>query len=153
MVLPPLTPELNVSSLERSLEFYVGVLGFEVAFERPEERFAAIGLDGAFLMLDEMKETHAVTDKEFVEDRAWRTGEVNYPYGRGMNFLITVKDIEGMYQRISDSKFTVKVPMEEKWYRVKDKEVGVKQFLILDPDGFLLRFDCDFGTRSVQKNI
>ena len=34
------TPELDVSDLDRSLAFYVGVIGFAVMFDRPEERFA-----------------------------------------------------------------------------------------------------------------
>ncbi len=32
-----LVPELIVTDIERSLAFYVGVLGFSVLYERPEE--------------------------------------------------------------------------------------------------------------------
>jgi catechol 2,3-dioxygenase-like lactoylglutathione lyase family enzyme len=38
-------PELDVSDLDRSLAFYVGVIGFAVMFDRPEERFAFLTLD------------------------------------------------------------------------------------------------------------
>jgi|GEM_PF-6148253 len=48
-----LVPELDVTSLEGSLAFYVGVLGFAVVFERPEEKFAFLDLDGAELMLEQ----------------------------------------------------------------------------------------------------
>ncbi len=48
-----LIPELDVSDLERSLKFYVDVVGFSVLYDRPEERFAFLDLDGARLMLEE----------------------------------------------------------------------------------------------------
>ena len=39
-----LIPELDVADLDRSLAFYVGVVGFTVLFDRPEERFAFLDL-------------------------------------------------------------------------------------------------------------
>ncbi len=39
-----LVPELYVMDFEKSLAFYTDVLGFEVAFSRPEERFAYLQL-------------------------------------------------------------------------------------------------------------
>jgi catechol 2,3-dioxygenase-like lactoylglutathione lyase family enzyme len=48
-----LTPELDVAELDRSLAFYVNVIGFRVLFDRPEERFAFLDLDGVYLMLEE----------------------------------------------------------------------------------------------------
>jgi catechol 2,3-dioxygenase-like lactoylglutathione lyase family enzyme len=48
-----LTPELDVADLDRSLAFYVNVIGFRVLFDRPEERFAFLDLDGVRLMLEE----------------------------------------------------------------------------------------------------
>jgi hypothetical protein len=42
-----LIPELDVSDLDRSLNFYVKVVGFSVLYDRPEERFAFLDLDGA----------------------------------------------------------------------------------------------------------
>ena len=35
-----LVPELLVSNLENSLQFYRDILGFKVEYERPENRFA-----------------------------------------------------------------------------------------------------------------
>ena len=48
-----LDPELDVSDLDCSLTFYVDVVGFSVLYDRPEERFAFLDLDGARLMLEE----------------------------------------------------------------------------------------------------
>jgi catechol 2,3-dioxygenase-like lactoylglutathione lyase family enzyme len=42
MARPTLVPELYVSNLSVSLEFYLDVLGFRVEYERPEDRFAAL---------------------------------------------------------------------------------------------------------------
>ena len=34
---------------------------------------------------------------------------------------------------------------EQKWYRVGDDETGVHQFLVQDPDGYLIRFSAPLG--------
>lgn len=40
---------------------------------------------------------------------------------------------------------------ETKWYRVGDNEVaGVEQFLVTDPDGYLVRFQASLGRRSTE---
>lgn len=36
---------------------------------------------------------------------------------------------------------------EVKWYRMDDEEVGVQQFLVQDPDGYLIRFQSSLGRR------
>jgi hypothetical protein len=37
--------------------------------------------------------------------------------------------------------------LEEKWYRTGDVETGVHQFLVQDPDGYLVRFSAWIGER------
>ncbi|MFN9833072.1 MAG: VOC family protein [Phenylobacterium sp.] len=44
---PKLVPELDVSNLEASLTFYTRILGFTVLYQRPEEAFACLELEGA----------------------------------------------------------------------------------------------------------
>jgi catechol 2,3-dioxygenase-like lactoylglutathione lyase family enzyme len=43
---PALVPELLVTDLHRSIEFWCGLCGFELRYSRPEEKFAylAFGL-------------------------------------------------------------------------------------------------------------
>jgi catechol 2,3-dioxygenase-like lactoylglutathione lyase family enzyme len=48
-----LVPELSVSDLSASLSFYVGLLGFRIEYDRPEERFAALSFGAAHIMLEE----------------------------------------------------------------------------------------------------
>ena len=49
----PLVPELDVTDLDASLAFYCDVLGFQVRYLRPEERFAYLKREDAELMLEE----------------------------------------------------------------------------------------------------
>lgn len=39
---------------------------------------------------------------------------------------------------------------EEKWYQVGDQEAGVHQFLVQDPDGYLVRVQSSLGRRPVS---
>ena len=131
-----LVPELSVLDFEKSLAFYADILGFEVAFSRPEERFAYLQLGDAQLMLD-----------QFVEGQSWQTGEMSYPLGRGINLEIGVEDVEGMLRRLEAEHYPIKVPLEERWYRQDEVLNGQKQFLVMDPDGYLLRFVESLGTK------
>ena len=133
-----LVPELSVMDFEKSLTFYTDVLGFEVAFSRPEERFAYLQLGQAQLMLD-----------QFVEGTSWQTGEMNYPLGRGMNLEIVTHDINALLERLNAENYPLKVPLEERWYRQDEVLNGQKQFLVMDPDGYLLRFVEPVGTRPM----
>ncbi len=40
---------------------------------------------------------------------------------------------------------------EQKWYRAGAVETGVSQFLVQDPDGYLIRFSALLGERSATK--
>jgi catechol 2,3-dioxygenase-like lactoylglutathione lyase family enzyme len=136
-----LTPELNVADLDRALAFYVNVLGFQVLFDRPEERFAFLDLDGVHLMLEEA----AGPGPRF------RTAPLEYPYGRGVNFMIEVADVMATYERACAAQAQVLIPLEERWYRRDQIENGNRQFVVVDPDGYLLRFYTYLGKRNVQE--
>jgi hypothetical protein len=38
--------------------------------------------------------------------------------------------------------------LEERWYRRGDTRLGNHQFVVADPDGYLLRFFQDLGERA-----
>jgi len=149
--LPALTPELNVRDLTKSLDFYVRLLGFSVQFERIDEGVAAITLGGASLMLEQIDTFNEVSDREFVEDRKWITGKLEHPFGRGLNFQIHVTDLDVVHNRLLKSNYPIKFPMEERWYRVNSQMIGVRQFMVMDPDGFLLRFDKRIGCKPIEE--
>ena len=48
-----LVPELLVSDHGASRDFYVRMIGFGVRYERPEEKFSYLDLDGAALMIEQ----------------------------------------------------------------------------------------------------
>jgi catechol 2,3-dioxygenase-like lactoylglutathione lyase family enzyme len=135
-----LIPELDVSDLDRSLNFYVNVVGFSVLYDRPEERFAFLDLDGARLMLEEAAGP----------GRRFRTAPLERPYGRGVNFQIEVTNIDALHERVRKAGFGPLIPMEERWYRRGGMELGNRQFVVADPDGYVLRFFSDLGQRTAS---
>jgi len=121
----PLVPELVVLDLARSLSFWTALIGFEILFERREDKFVYLALHGAQVMLEEL-DTEA----------RWLTGETELPLGRGINFCITLPTIQAVRQRLLDAGWPLFMDEEEKWYRSGDGEIGLKQFLVQDPDGY-----------------
>jgi catechol 2,3-dioxygenase-like lactoylglutathione lyase family enzyme len=134
-----LVPELYVESIERSLRFYTTVIGFTVRYERPESRFAYLDLDGAELMIEQIEPG----------PRCWLTGTLEHPFGRGLNLQIEVSDVDALHDRVVDAGLPLFQPMEESWYRRGGEEVGNRQFLVQDPDGYLLRFFSSLGARAL----
>ena len=132
-----LTPELDVADLACSMAFYVDTLGFSIAFERPEERFAYLELEGAQMMLEEAAGP----------GRRFRTAPLEHPYGRGVNFQIEVADVDALYARVLAAGSSLVIPLEERWYRQGLAERGNRQFVVTDPDGYLLRFVTTLGKR------
>jgi len=140
MTYSKITPELDVTDLRKSLAFYIDVLGFKILFQRPEEKFAYLDIEGAGFMLEETTGP----------GRRFRTAPLDRPFGRGVNFQINVKDVNDLYARAQKAGFQIIIPLEEKWYRQGDKENGNQQFVVADPDGYLLRFFEDLGQRAFQ---
>jgi catechol 2,3-dioxygenase-like lactoylglutathione lyase family enzyme len=136
-----LTPELDVDDLDRSLTFYVGVVGFRVLFDRPEDRFAYLDLDGIHLMLEEAAGP----------GRRFRIAALEHPYGRGVNFQIEVSDVDATHARVCAAGLSLVIPLEERWYRQGHMENGNRQFVVADPDGYLLRFYAYLGKRQVSQ--
>jgi catechol 2,3-dioxygenase-like lactoylglutathione lyase family enzyme len=134
----PLTPELYCSDLQKSLAFYCDVLGFHILYDRPEDGFAMLERDGARIMLEQIDES----------GRTWCTGDLDYPLGRGVNFQIKVSDVQTLYDKTVAVCGDLFLPLEDKWYRAGDKDLGNRQFIVQDPDGYLLRFFEDLGTKE-----
>ena len=118
-----------------SREFYVGVLGFVVKYERKQEQFLFLTLDGVDLMLEGLNG----------EGRRWLVGELKQPLGRGVNFQWDVVNVESMYSRVQSlSPDSIYLELETKSYKRKGGFAVQKQFIAQDPDGYLFRFSEDF---------
>lgn len=139
-----LVPELGVTDLDRSRHFYVGVLGFEVKFERPENRFVYMSLDGVDLMIEEDRVREGVS-------ALWIVEPLDYPRGRGLNLSIDCRDASLLVKRLAQAGVPLRKPLEENWYRDNKIEHGELNFLVQDPDGYLLRFAQRLGTRPCVK--
>ena len=144
-----LVPELDVTELDASLRFYAAVLEFRILFERPAELFAYLELDGVELMIQEAAGP----------GRRFRTAPLEPPCGRGINFQLRVEDVDAVMSRAVESGVNIVLPIEERWYRVDvaesggrwqvtgPTEVGNRQFVLADPDGYLWRPFRDLGIR------
>jgi catechol 2,3-dioxygenase-like lactoylglutathione lyase family enzyme len=136
-----LVPELDVTDLDVSMRFYIELLRFSVAWERPEERFVYLDHGGAQLMLEEAAGP----------GRRFRTGPLERPFGRGVNLQIEVDDADAVYSGLLGAGHVPLVPMEERWYRTGAGSRGHRQFVIADPDGYLLRLFTPLGVRLVEE--
>ncbi|WP_067674543.1 bleomycin resistance protein [Nocardia miyunensis] len=136
-----LIPELICSDLQASLAFY-HALGFRIRYERPQERFAYLDRAGAELMLEQ----------PLHRDRLYPRAEMVHPYGRGINLTIGVDDADQLHTIVRSLGIELYLPLEERWYQRATDTIGVRQFAVQDPDGYLLRISQDLGTRPRQNH-
>ena len=130
-------PELSVSNLEKSLSFYK-TLGFKIEYERPENKFVFLSMGDIQFMLQELS-----------DNEKWDLAPLTYPFGNGINFQLEVDSVDRIYSKLKEHHYTIAFEIEENWYRQDDKLLGNKEFLVQDPDGYLLRFSEDLGEKEV----
>ena len=116
-----LVVEVLVSDLDRSLAVYAA-LGFSV--ERRDTHFAALRFEGYEFFLDERPDLPQTSGPS----RA--------------NVRILVPDVDAMWELVQQLQLRVEQPIENRYY-------GLRDFTVLDPDGFGLRFA---GPRSDGKS-
>ncbi|MGP4915554.1 MULTISPECIES: bleomycin resistance protein [Brachybacterium] len=134
---PDLVPELLVSNTQASIAFWCGLCGFQIKYQRPEEGFAYITRGSAHLMLEQRG-----------VGRNWITAPLEPPLGRGINFQISVESLDPIVTALDAAGHPLFLAPEEKWYRIGDREeTGVRQLLVMDPDGYLIRFQASLGPR------
>lgn len=124
----PLVPELYVSDLQRSLSFYCDLLEFDLVYDRPEEKFAYLERGGAEIMLEEPV------------GRVWLAAALESPFGRGVSLQIAVNDAHSLHDRCIGAQAHIFLPLETRTYRRMDEQIAMQQFVVQDPDGYLLRF-------------
>ena len=122
-----LIPELSVSNIENSIKFYTSI-GFEIKYERKEDNFYFLELEENQIMIEQINDN-------------WNTGILEYPFGRGINISMSVKNVDKYYDKIIDNNIKVFQELKVSNYKVDDITYEDKEFLIQDPDGYLLRFN------------
>jgi catechol 2,3-dioxygenase-like lactoylglutathione lyase family enzyme len=131
-----LIPELSVSNFEKSLKFYTGIIGFKIEYKRNESKFAMISFQGSQIMIEEVNNN-------------WSRGKLKYPFGRGINFQIEVDKIQPILDNFKKHNYPIFIESKENWYRRDNQFLGNKEFLVKDPDGYLLRFAEDLGSKPL----
>lgn len=132
-------PEFDVFNFEDSLHFYVDLLGFNIVYDRTEDKFAFLEFKNIQIMIQQINK----------ENNKWGTGKLEYPLGVGINFQIGVTNIDEIYNRLKKSNYKIFAEMEDHWYRKDNILMGCKEFLVQDPNGYLLRFSQDLEDRKV----
>ena len=122
-----LIPELSVTNIDKSKDFYLK-LGFNIMYERKKDKFVFLELDGNQIMIEEVNDN-------------WNTGKLEYPFGRGINISMTINDIDKYYQKLVSKNIICFKDLMINEYDVNGKIYLDKEFLIQDPDGYLLRFN------------
>ena len=132
-----LIPELSVTNLKNSLEFYK-TIGFKIEYERPENKFVFLSLGEIQFMLQEISK----------EDK-WHIAPLKYPFGNGINFQLEVENVDMIYNSLKQNNYKIAFEIEENWYRQDNKLLGNREFLVQDPDGYLIRFSEDLGEKQI----
>lgn len=119
-----LTPNLFVNDVNKTVEFYKNVLGFELVLKVPEEGqfdWAMIKCGGVELMIQ--SKASAVKDlPEFG----------NQPIGGSLLLYIDVEDVVSLCSKVK-AKTKIKKDLHDTFY-------GTKEFALYDGDGYLLVF-------------
>jgi catechol 2,3-dioxygenase-like lactoylglutathione lyase family enzyme len=123
-----LIPELSVTNIESTKQFYITTLGFKLEYERTNEKFIFLSYGKSQFMFEE------------IHSEGWNVDVLEYPLGRGVNFSIACRDVEQLYEVVKNSNIKIYREIKESKYLCDGKQKYQKEFLIQDPDGYLLRF-------------
>lgn len=119
-----LTPNLLVASVERSLAFYIDVLGFERGFTVPETSpfvFASVTAGPVEIFFNDA----AAGAAEY-------TAFAGKPLGATGTLFIEVDGVDALHEAVQ-GRVTLVVPIHTQWY-------GMREFAIADPDGYVITF-------------
>lgn len=131
--------ELHVTDLEASLAFWRDILGFEIAYERTDEKFVYLEhLEGQQIMLCQ-------------RHGRFETGAMQYPLGRGAMFQIYLRDISLVLAKLAAQQWPIYLGPREIWREVGDRESGQREAFVQDPDGYLLMLAQNIGERPLAK--
>jgi catechol 2,3-dioxygenase-like lactoylglutathione lyase family enzyme len=129
--------ELLVEDLAVSRAFWQGVLGFGVAYQRPEQGFVYLERpDGAQIMLCQRSGN-------------WETAALERPFGRGVMFQVFVDDLAPIQAAVAGAGRALHAGPREVWRRWGDREGGKREIVVQDPDGYLVMLAQDLGERPL----
>ena len=106
---------LEVNSIEESLAFYNGVLGFEIDKHNPDSEPPMATVQAGALK---------ITLAQNLETMLKR--------GRGVNFFLRVDDVEAYYRELTEKGAEIRPPVDEGW--------GGRFITVQDPDRYRFFF-------------
>ena len=112
-----MSPQFLVTDIDRSIEFYVKKLGFDIDF-RYQDFYAGVIKDGYSI--------HLKTGKPSIEERK------NKRKNQDLDIVFSVDGIEGLYKELTDKFVECVQPLRSMPYG--------KEFYIADPDGYIISF-------------
>ena len=130
--------EMMVSDYPQAFGFWTDVLGFAASFIRPEQKLAhLVHPDGAQVMVYE-------------RDGDWEVAAMETPFGRGVVVQVFVADVEAVAGRVAAAAVPFYVGLREKWRDWGDRMGGQREFLVQDPDGYLVMVAQRLGERPLD---
>lgn len=128
--------ELHVTNLDVSLAFWRGIIGFEIAYRREEERFVYLEhLEGQQIMLCQ-------------RHGRFETGPMQPPLGQGAMFQIYFHDISEILTKLVAQDWPIYLGPREVWRQTGDCASGQREVFVQDPDGYLLMLAHSIGERN-----
>jgi catechol 2,3-dioxygenase-like lactoylglutathione lyase family enzyme len=129
--------ELHVNNLEDSLEFWREMLGFEIAYQRPAEKFVYLERpEGAQVMLCQ-------------RHGRFEIGELVRPLGQGIMLQVYIDKIDPILSLLKSRAWPIYLGPREIWRRTGDHESGQCEVFVQDPDGYLIMLAHTLGQRPV----
>ena len=86
----------------------------------------------------------------YARDGDWETGPVERPFGRGVVFQVNVRDVGAVARAVTAAGVPFYVETRERWRHWGDRMGGQREFLVQDPDGYLVMVAERIGERPLD---
>lgn len=131
----PILAEFTITNIAKSLNFYVNIIGFKVEYQRENPNFVFLSYNGSQIMIQELRPGEKEIER------------LEYPFGRGINFQIEANNVQTIINSLEKNRYPLKKGIKDSWYKAGKKSYGCREILVMDPDGYLLRFSEELGER------
>ncbi len=130
--------EMMVTDYASCFEFWTEVLGFDLAFARSAQKLSCLQRpEGAQVMI-------------YQRDGDWAVGPLQHPFGRGMAVQNYVDDVAALEAKVAAAGVPFYEAPREIWRDWGDRMGGQREFLLQDPDGYLVMIAQRIGERPLS---
>ena len=120
-----------------TLDWWTALMAMTPVFTRPAQKLAFLQhADGAQVMIYE-------------RDGDWEVGPMEPPFGRGAVIQVFVTDVRAVHARFAAAGHPFYEGLREKWRDWGDRLGGQREFLVQDPDGYLIMVAQGIGERPL----